>query len=207
MRMAGHGSRESTRDFEAIAREIVAEARATDEAEDELYGDEPGDELPEQLRTRAEFFRHARERRTAESPEAQPLEPDPESVPGEAGFEFDTERIRSSATVWAGTRPPHPRRHAPRAAAPGAARRRSRPSGSAPRTGRWRSARSNSATNGGGTPRGASFGARRSRRWRGDDAGQVATKAGLARPTVSCTLATRDAVQKADRGDRLTAVA
>jgi transposase len=100
-RMAGNASRESTRDFEAIAREILAEARATDEAEDELYGDQRGDELPEQLRTRegrAEFFGQARERHAAETPDAQqpdPLpEPEPELVSGEeAGFEFDTERI------------------------------------------------------------------------------------------------------------------
>jgi transposase len=94
-RMAGNASRESTRDFEEIAREILAEARATDEAEDELYGDERGDELPEQLRTRegrAEFFRQARERRVAETPE----DPQPESEPEpgeEAGFVFDTEPI------------------------------------------------------------------------------------------------------------------
>ncbi|MBV8711770.1 MAG: hypothetical protein JOY56_08315 [Solirubrobacterales bacterium] len=57
--MAGNASRESTRDFEEIAREILAEAKAIDEAEDELYGEARGDELPEQLRTRdgrAEFF-------------------------------------------------------------------------------------------------------------------------------------------------------
>jgi transposase len=35
-------------DFGQIAREILAEARAVNEAEDELYGDERGDELPEQ---------------------------------------------------------------------------------------------------------------------------------------------------------------
>jgi hypothetical protein len=92
--MAGNASRESTRDFEAIAREILAEAKAVDEAEDELYGDQRGDELPEQLRTRegrSEFFRQARERRAAVTSDQQ-LEPEPE--PDEkAGFEFDTGRI------------------------------------------------------------------------------------------------------------------
>ncbi|HET6868032.1 MAG TPA: transposase [Solirubrobacteraceae bacterium] len=96
-RMAGNASRESTRDFEAIAREILAEAKATDEAEDELYGEARGDELPEQLRTRAgraEFFRQARERRAAGRPEDLQVEPEPEPPSGEeAGFEFDTERI------------------------------------------------------------------------------------------------------------------
>ena len=37
-----NASRESTREFEEIAREILAEAKAIDEAEDELYGEERG---------------------------------------------------------------------------------------------------------------------------------------------------------------------
>ena len=67
-RLAGNTSRGSNRDFGQIAREILAEAKAIDEAEDELYGDARGDELPEQLRTREgrrEFFRQARERLAA----------------------------------------------------------------------------------------------------------------------------------------------
>ena len=96
-RMAGNASRESTRDFEEIAREILAEARATDEAEDELYGEERGDELPEQLRTRegrAEVFRQARERHAAETPEDLQPESEPEPMSGEeAAFVFDTEPI------------------------------------------------------------------------------------------------------------------
>src|ERR671910_184159 len=62
-RIAGNASPEVNHKFDQIAREIVAEARATDEAEDELYGEARGDELPERLRTpegRREFFRHAR---------------------------------------------------------------------------------------------------------------------------------------------------
>src|SRR5689334_15795494 len=51
-RLAGNASRESTRDFGQIAREILAEAKAVDESEDGLHGDQRGDELPEQLRTR-----------------------------------------------------------------------------------------------------------------------------------------------------------
>jgi Transposase DDE domain/Transposase domain (DUF772) len=94
-KLAGNASRESTCDFGQIAREILAEAKAIDEAEDELYGEGRGDELPEQLRTRegrAEFFRQARERRTAETAEAP--DPDPELVSAaEQELEFDTERI------------------------------------------------------------------------------------------------------------------
>jgi len=97
-KMAGNASRESIRDFAQLAREIVAEAKAIDEAEDELYGEERGDELPEQLRTRegrAEFFRRAREQqardheREASSPElvADPVQDSQE------GFAFDVQRI------------------------------------------------------------------------------------------------------------------
>jgi transposase len=62
-RLAGNASREANRGFEQIAREILAEAKATDEAEDELYSYARRDELPEQLRTpegRREFFRQAK---------------------------------------------------------------------------------------------------------------------------------------------------
>ena len=68
-KMAGNASRESNRDFSEIARQIIAEAIATDQAEDELYGEARGDELPEELRTRegrAEFFRRVREQQAAE---------------------------------------------------------------------------------------------------------------------------------------------
>lgn len=43
-RMAGNAGRESTQRFEEIAREILAEAKAIDAAEDELYGDQRADE-------------------------------------------------------------------------------------------------------------------------------------------------------------------
>ncbi len=92
-RMAGSANSDATRDFGQLAREIVAEHKATDEAEDELYGDARGDELPEQLRTpegRREFFRNARrklqrEQTELEEPAGEEL-PDPELV-------FDEERI------------------------------------------------------------------------------------------------------------------
>jgi transposase len=52
-KLVANASREANLDYERIAREIVAEARATDEAEDELYGEARGDELPPELRTSA----------------------------------------------------------------------------------------------------------------------------------------------------------
>jgi transposase len=94
-RLAGNTSRGSNRDFGQIAREILAEARATDEAEDELYGDARGDELPEQLRTREgrrEFFRQAREKLAGEDGGAdQPSGREPE--PAGERFEFNAEQI------------------------------------------------------------------------------------------------------------------
>ncbi len=100
-RLAGNTSRGSNRDFGQIAREILAEAKATDEAEDELYGDARGDELPEQLRTRegrSEFFRQAREKLAAkgsdaDGPSGGELEPAGER------FEFNAEQIVARTRV------------------------------------------------------------------------------------------------------------
>src|SRR4051812_47197304 len=50
-KVPANASRDANRDYERIAREILEEAKAVDAAEDELYGDARGDELPEQLRT------------------------------------------------------------------------------------------------------------------------------------------------------------
>jgi transposase len=74
-RIAGNCSPEVNCSFERIAREVIAKTRATDEAEDEEFGEARGDELPEQLRTaegRREFFRQAREQLRRER---QSLEP------------------------------------------------------------------------------------------------------------------------------------
>jgi transposase len=95
-RIAGNASPEVNYGFGQIAREILAEARATDEAEDEEFGEARGDELPEQLRTpegRREFFRQARQqmRREEESPEPGG-EPEAEAT-GEASLELDAKEI------------------------------------------------------------------------------------------------------------------
>jgi transposase len=97
-RIAGNASPEVNHEFDRIAREIVAEARATDEAEDELYGEARGDELPEQLRTpegRREFFRNARRQLRGEDEHGAPSEqPTAEAeTSGEVALEFDAERI------------------------------------------------------------------------------------------------------------------
>jgi transposase len=74
-RIAGNSGPEVNYSFEQIASEIVAKTRATDEAENEEFGEARGDELPEQLRTaegRREFFRQARVQTRREE---QSLEP------------------------------------------------------------------------------------------------------------------------------------
>src|ERR671935_2845279 len=50
-KVQANASRNENLDYEQLAREIIQEAIDTDAAEDELYGDARGDELPEQLRT------------------------------------------------------------------------------------------------------------------------------------------------------------
>jgi len=94
-RIAGNASPEVNYEFEQIAHEIVAEAKATDEAEDEIYGEARGDELPEQLRTpegRREFFRQAREELRREPESEQIEEPEPEPA-AEVPLELEAERI------------------------------------------------------------------------------------------------------------------
>jgi hypothetical protein len=104
-RIAGNANPDVNCTFEQIALEILAETRATDEAEDEEFGEARGDELPEQLRTpegRREFFRQARqeldrEQQTGSSEqvedpdaEAEAEKPEQKTTPE---FEFDAERI------------------------------------------------------------------------------------------------------------------
>ncbi|MGH2982970.1 MAG: transposase [Solirubrobacterales bacterium] len=62
-------SNHATRSYEQIAKEILEEAGRIDAAEDEIYGDARGDELPEQLTTREgrrAWLREAKEQLEAE---------------------------------------------------------------------------------------------------------------------------------------------
>ena len=95
-RLAGNASPDANREFEQIAREVLAEAKATDEAEDEQHGEARGDELPEQLRTpegRREFFREAKRRRQQQDEEINGEAGEGETVRSEPELEFDAERI------------------------------------------------------------------------------------------------------------------
>src|SRR5215217_1550274 len=50
-KVQANASRDANVDYEQLAHEIIEEAKAIDAAEDELYGDRRGDELPEELAT------------------------------------------------------------------------------------------------------------------------------------------------------------
>jgi transposase len=76
-KLPGNASRNANVDYEQLAREILDEAQAVDAAEDELYGDARGDELPEQLRTgegRRAWLREAKRQLEAQrAKEARPV--------------------------------------------------------------------------------------------------------------------------------------
>src|SRR5687768_18177129 len=68
-KLQANASRNENLDYEQLAREIVEEAIATDQAEDELYGDRRGDELPPEFETaqgRRGWLREAKQRLEAE---------------------------------------------------------------------------------------------------------------------------------------------
>ncbi len=67
--------------LEAEVRRILTEAEAVDAAEDELYGDARGDELPPELRTPEGRLRKLREAKAALEAEARERTGDPEAVP------------------------------------------------------------------------------------------------------------------------------
>src|SRR3954467_15538573 len=69
-KIAAAATHHATRSYEQIAKEILADAARVDAAEDELYGQERGDELPEGLRTSGD--RRARLREAKQALEAEP---------------------------------------------------------------------------------------------------------------------------------------
>jgi transposase len=68
-KLQANASRNENLDYEQLAREIVEEAQAVDAAEDELYGQARGDELPPEFSTaqgRRGWLREAKQRQQAE---------------------------------------------------------------------------------------------------------------------------------------------
>ena len=81
----------------SCAREILEEAQAVDAAEDELYGDARGDELPEQLRTgegRRAWLREAK--RQLEQQRAEEARP----VPRDRGKRLKEAKRRLDEELW-----------------------------------------------------------------------------------------------------------
>src|SRR4051795_9086034 len=81
-KVQANASRNENLDYEQLAREIVEEAKAVDAAEDELYGQARGDELPEELATaqgRRGWLREAKQR--LEGERAANPQPVPRSRP------------------------------------------------------------------------------------------------------------------------------
>jgi transposase len=93
-KMSANASINANRDFGQIAREILEEAAEIDRREDELYGAERGDELPEHLRTREgrrRALREAKERLDRERSQAtEPTDGDGEE---EVAVELDPQRF------------------------------------------------------------------------------------------------------------------
>ncbi|MFP5361971.1 MAG: transposase [Thermoleophilia bacterium] len=80
-------SHHDNRDYEQIAREILAEADAVDAQEDEQFGDRRGDELPLELQTgrgRQEWLRAGRKRLEAQRDDS--AKPIPASRPAAGGI-------------------------------------------------------------------------------------------------------------------------
>jgi transposase len=94
-KLTASASSDSNVDYDRIAREIIAEAIKTDEAEDEQHGDARGDELPAELQTEAgrrEWLERELAREQAEAEHASE-EPPVEDERGDPLDGFDVERI------------------------------------------------------------------------------------------------------------------
>src|SRR5258706_6603056 len=96
-KVAANASRNENLDYEQIARELVEQAIATDAAEDELYGEARGDELPEQWRSgegRRAWLRDAQKRLEAERAA------DPKPVPREPHKRVKEAKRRLDEELW-----------------------------------------------------------------------------------------------------------
>ena len=92
-----NASHHANRDYEQLAREILEEAKAIDAAEDELYGDRRGDELPPELATaegRRVWLREAKKRLQAER------DANPQPVPRERPARVKEAKRRLEEELW-----------------------------------------------------------------------------------------------------------
>jgi hypothetical protein len=97
-KMLANASRAQNVDYDRVAREILAEAKATDEAEDERHGQARGDELPPELSTEAGrrewLARELQAQRAANSEsDADVIGLEQGESDRKEGHEFDAQRI------------------------------------------------------------------------------------------------------------------
>src|SRR4051794_7119581 len=98
-----NASRNENRDYEQLAREILEEAKAIDAAEDELYGEARGDELPPEFETtqgRRGWLREAKQRLEAERAA------NPQPVPRSRPKRLKDAKRRLEEELWTEVRAP-----------------------------------------------------------------------------------------------------
>src|SRR5919198_3666148 len=96
-KVAANASRNENLDYEQIARELVERAIATDQAEDELYGEARGDELPPEFSTtagRRGWLREAKKRLEAERTA------NPQPVPRDRSKRLKQAKRRLDEQLW-----------------------------------------------------------------------------------------------------------
>jgi transposase len=96
-KVQANASRNENLDYEQLAREIVEEVIATDAAEDELFGDRRGDELPPEFSTsagRRGWLREAKKRLEAER------SADPQPVPRDRPKRVKQAKRRLDEELW-----------------------------------------------------------------------------------------------------------
>src|ERR687896_1402579 len=100
-KLQANASRNENLDYEQLAREILEEAKAVDAAEDELYGQARGDELPEEFATaqgRRGWLREAKQRLEAERAA------NPQPVPRSRPKRVKEAKRRLEEELWTETR-------------------------------------------------------------------------------------------------------
>lgn len=104
-KVAADASPRQSRGYESIAREILEEAKAVDAKEDELFGEQRGDELPPELRTR-----EGRRQRLAEAKRRLEVEQERREAEEQAKQAERAERVERARAEGKGVRgrPPKP---------------------------------------------------------------------------------------------------
>ena len=100
-KLQANASRNENLDYEQLAREILEEAKAVDAAEDELYGEARGDELPPEFGTaqgRRGWLREAKQRLEAERAA------DPQPVPRSRPKRVKEAKRRLDEELWSEVR-------------------------------------------------------------------------------------------------------